>query len=115
VDVAHPLSPIAFVGRDAGSMVVKDLVEVRRHHKMVVVPGAFSFTSNLCVCHASCASPLMPGTFSNDVLNPLVRGTDLERAQARAALVEILEGQVEGVLIASFLTASRRKGRRPTR
>ena len=52
----------------------------------------------------------MPGTFSNDVLNPLVRGTDLERAQARAALVEILEGEVEGVLIASFLTALTAKG-----
>ena len=52
----------------------------------------------------------MSGTFSNDVLNPLVRGTDLERAQARAALVEILEGQVEGVLIASFLTALTAKG-----
>lgn len=52
----------------------------------------------------------MSGTFSSDVLNPLVRGTDLERAQARAALVEILEGQVEGVLIASFLTALTAKG-----
>jgi anthranilate phosphoribosyltransferase len=52
----------------------------------------------------------VPGSFSNDVLNPLVRGTDLERAQARAALVEILEGQVEGVLIASFLTALTAKG-----
>src|SRR5580693_8490021 len=52
----------------------------------------------------------MSGNFSNDVLNPLVRGTDLERGQARAALVEILEGQVEGVLIASFLTALTAKG-----
>jgi anthranilate phosphoribosyltransferase len=52
----------------------------------------------------------MSGSFSNDVLNPLVRGTDLERGQARAALVEILEGQVEGVLIASFLTALTAKG-----
>jgi len=52
----------------------------------------------------------MSGTFSSDVLNPLVRGTDLERAQARAALIEILEGQVEGVLIASFLTALTAKG-----
>jgi len=52
----------------------------------------------------------MPGTFSSDVLNPLVRGTDLERAQARAALIEILEGQVEGILIASFLTALTAKG-----
>jgi len=50
------------------------------------------------------------GTFSSDVLNPLVRGTDLERDQARAALIEILEGQVEGVLIASFLTALTAKG-----
>src|ERR1039458_6599694 len=52
----------------------------------------------------------MSGSFSNDVLNPLVRGTHLERGQARAALVEILEGQVEGVLIASFLTALTAKG-----
>ena len=33
--------------------VVKDLVEVRRHHKMVVVPSTFSFTTNLNVCHAA--------------------------------------------------------------
>ena len=52
----------------------------------------------------------MSGSFSHDVLNPLVRGTDLERGQARAALIEILEGQVEGVLIASFLTALTAKG-----
>ncbi|MGB8197815.1 MAG: anthranilate phosphoribosyltransferase [Acidimicrobiales bacterium] len=52
----------------------------------------------------------MAGSFSSDVLNPLVRGTDLERGQARAALIEILEGQVEGVLIASFLTALTAKG-----
>jgi anthranilate phosphoribosyltransferase len=52
----------------------------------------------------------MAGSFASDVLNPLVRGTDLERGQARAALVEILEGQVEGVLIASFLTALTAKG-----
>ncbi len=39
-----------------------------------------------------------------------MRGTDLERGQARAALVEILEGHVEGVLIASFLTALTAKG-----
>src|SRR5487761_1252823 len=52
----------------------------------------------------------MSTSFSHDVLNPLVRGTDLERDQARAALVEILEGQIEGVLIASFLTALTAKG-----
>ncbi len=52
----------------------------------------------------------MTGSFSNDVLNPLVRGTNLERAQARDALAEILAGQVEGVLIASFLTALTAKG-----
>jgi anthranilate phosphoribosyltransferase len=52
----------------------------------------------------------MTGSFSSDVLNPLVRGTNLERAQARDALTEILEGQVEGVLIASFLTALTAKG-----
>jgi anthranilate phosphoribosyltransferase len=52
----------------------------------------------------------MTGSFSSDVLNPLVRGTNLERAQARDALAEILDGQVEGVLIASFLTALTAKG-----
>jgi anthranilate phosphoribosyltransferase len=52
----------------------------------------------------------MTGSFSSDVLNPLVRGTNLERSQARDALAEILDGQVEGVLIASFLTALTAKG-----
>ncbi len=49
-------------------------------------------------------------SFSLDVLNPLVRGTDLERAQARLALAEILDGRVEATLIASFLTALTAKG-----
>lgn len=52
----------------------------------------------------------MISSFSNDVLNPLVRGTDLERDAAREALAEILDGRVEGVLIASFLTALTSKG-----
>jgi anthranilate phosphoribosyltransferase len=49
-------------------------------------------------------------SFALDVLNPLVRGTNLERHEARLALTEILEGRVEGVLIASFLTALTAKG-----
>jgi anthranilate phosphoribosyltransferase len=49
-------------------------------------------------------------SFALDVLNPLVRGTSLERAEARAALTEILEGRVDAVLIASFLTAITAKG-----
>ena len=49
-------------------------------------------------------------SFALDVLNPLVRGTNLEREEARLALTEILEGRVEGVLIASFLTALTAKG-----
>jgi anthranilate phosphoribosyltransferase len=49
-------------------------------------------------------------SFSADVLNPLVRGTNLERNEARDALQFILDGQVEGVLIASFLTALTAKG-----
>ncbi len=52
----------------------------------------------------------MTASFSSDVLIPLVRGTDLERTEARDALAQILEGQVEGVLIASFLTALTAKG-----
>jgi anthranilate phosphoribosyltransferase len=50
------------------------------------------------------------GSFSADVLNPLVRGTDLERSDARDALASILEGQIDAVLIASFLTALTAKG-----
>lgn len=49
-------------------------------------------------------------SFALDVLNPLVRGTDLDREEARLALTEILEGRVDGVLIASFLTALTAKG-----
>jgi anthranilate phosphoribosyltransferase len=49
-------------------------------------------------------------SFSADVLNPLVRGTDLERSQARDALQSILDGQIDAVLIASFLTALTAKG-----
>ncbi|MGC2175444.1 MAG: anthranilate phosphoribosyltransferase [Acidimicrobiales bacterium] len=49
-------------------------------------------------------------SFALDVLNPLVRGTSLERLDARLALTEILTGSVEPVLIASFLTALTAKG-----
>jgi anthranilate phosphoribosyltransferase len=49
-------------------------------------------------------------SFALDVLNPLVRGTDLERSDARDALAEILAGSVDPVLIASFLTALTAKG-----
>jgi anthranilate phosphoribosyltransferase len=52
-------------------------------------------------------------SFARDVLNPLVRGTNLERNEARDALAAILDGQVEGVLIASFLTALTAKGETP--
>lgn len=52
----------------------------------------------------------MISSFSLEVLNPLVRGTNLERTEAREALTAILEGQVENVLIASFLTALTAKG-----
>lgn len=49
-------------------------------------------------------------SFALEVLNPLIRGVDFERDDARRALTEILEGRVEGVLIASFLTALTTKG-----
>lgn len=52
----------------------------------------------------------MSNSFAHDVLQPLVLGTDLERDEARAALAEILAGRVDGVLIASFLTALTIKG-----
>lgn len=52
----------------------------------------------------------MSNSFAHDVLQPLVLGTDLERAEARSALGEILAGRVDGVLIASFLTALTSKG-----
>jgi anthranilate phosphoribosyltransferase len=49
-------------------------------------------------------------SFALEVLNPLVRGTSLERSDARLALTEILAGSVDPVLIASFLTALTAKG-----
>jgi anthranilate phosphoribosyltransferase len=49
-------------------------------------------------------------SFALDVLNPLVKGTHLEREEASLALTEILEGRVDGVLIGSFLTAITAKG-----
>lgn len=49
-------------------------------------------------------------SFAHDVLQPLVRGTSMERAAAREALTEILEGRVDAVLVASFLTAVTCKG-----
>jgi anthranilate phosphoribosyltransferase len=49
-------------------------------------------------------------SFALEVLNPLVRGTNLERLDARLALTEILTGSVDPVLIASFLTALTAKG-----
>ncbi|MHB1969986.1 MAG: anthranilate phosphoribosyltransferase [Acidimicrobiales bacterium] len=52
----------------------------------------------------------MIASFALEVLNPLVRGTDMERSAARDALAEILAGRVEGVQIASFLTALTVKG-----
>ena len=52
----------------------------------------------------------MLNSFTQDVLTPLVRGIDLERAAARQALENILLGQVDPLLIASFLTAMTAKG-----
>lgn len=49
-------------------------------------------------------------SFALDILNPLVRGTNLERNDAREALDEILSGSIDPVLIASFLTALTAKG-----
>jgi hypothetical protein len=45
--------PVAIVGRGARSVMVEDLVEVRRHHKIVVVSKTISLATNLTVCHAS--------------------------------------------------------------
>ncbi len=49
-------------------------------------------------------------SFAHDVLQPLVRGESMDRAQAAEALAEILAGRVEGPLVASFLTALTIKG-----
>jgi anthranilate phosphoribosyltransferase len=52
----------------------------------------------------------MTTSFTLGVLQPLIRGTDLERSQARDALAAILEGSVDPLVIASFLTALTAKG-----
>src|SRR5580698_10845809 len=49
-------------------------------------------------------------SFALDVLNPLVHGTSLEREESANALCAILDGHVDGVLVASFLTALTAKG-----
>lgn len=49
-------------------------------------------------------------SFARDILNPLVRGTDLERREAREALGEILRGSVDPIVVAGFLTALTAKG-----
>lgn len=49
-------------------------------------------------------------SFAHDVLQPLIRGSAMERDDAAAALREILAGRVDGPLIASFLTALTMKG-----
>ncbi len=59
---------------------------------------------------ASAHSPIDASTFALEVLNPLVRGTDLERSQARDALAAILTGTIADVHVASFLTALTLKG-----
>ena len=52
----------------------------------------------------------MSNSFAQDVLQPLIAGNHFERAAARDALAQILAGHVDGVLIASFLTALTCKG-----
>ena len=52
----------------------------------------------------------MSSNFPRLYLPMLVRGEDLTRDQATAALLEIFEGGVDGPLIASFLTALTAKG-----
>ncbi len=49
-------------------------------------------------------------SFAHDVLQPLVRGESMDRRGAAEALGHILEGRVEGPLVASFLTAFTMKG-----
>ncbi len=56
---------------------------------------------------------LSPAQFTSDVLGPLVRGFDLDRGRAREALAAILGGNIEAVLVASFLTALTAKGETP--
>ncbi len=56
---------------------------------------------------------LTPTQFTSDVLGPLVRGFDLDRAHAREALAAILSGDIEAVHVASFLTALTAKGETP--
>lgn len=59
---------------------------------------------------SSSNSPINASTFASEVLNPLVRGTNLERDRARDALATILTGTVADVHISSFLTALTTKG-----
>ena len=55
--------PVAFVRRGARAVMVKDLVEVRRHHKIVVVTKRNSLASILSVCHANAREFTSAGHF----------------------------------------------------
>ena len=61
----------------------------------------------------STAEILDGASFARDVLAPLVRGTNLDRAIAHRGLGAILAGRIEGVLIAGFVTALTVKGETP--
>ncbi len=78
----------------------------------MIVLGAFRGAARLTCryAHAERGPTDVIDSFTTEVLQPLVRGTDLERDQARNALGTILEGLVEPVLISSFLTALTAKG-----
>jgi len=52
----------------------------------------------------------MSSNFPRVYLPMLVRGENLTREQASSALMEIFQGDVDGPLIASFLTALTAKG-----
>jgi anthranilate phosphoribosyltransferase len=53
---------------------------------------------------------MVSSTFVQSVLVPLVKGTSMERHEARDALAEILEGQLPDTVVAAFLASITMKG-----
>lgn len=106
----YTCAPVTWIACRIGPVLANDAVKIRLFHSTSVPFNLVALTnSNFGPCITEPGVSVL-NSFTQDVLTPLVRGIDLERAAARQALENILLGQVDPLLIASFLTAMTAKG-----